>query len=164
VVVTVPVQTVPLSVKEDGTGLVPLQAPLKPIEVDAPVASAPFQLMLAAVTLAPDCAQVALQPWVTDCPAAGKSKPSVQPSTGAPRLVIETLAPKPPDHWLWTVYVTEHPLAAAAAVPGSAAAVKAAAATSPAAPVAARILRLVMGMSPDSWGESCPARVGYLTG
>ena len=46
--VTEPVQVVPLSANDAGTGLAPLHAPLKPIEVDAPVPSDPFQLRLAA--------------------------------------------------------------------------------------------------------------------
>ena len=64
-VTTEPVHVVPLSEKEAGTGFVPLHAPTKPTDVDAPVPSDPFQLMLAAVTRVPDCVQAALQPWVT---------------------------------------------------------------------------------------------------
>ena len=45
-----------------GAGLVPLHVPLKPVLVDAPGASLPFQLMLSAVTLVPFCFQVADQP------------------------------------------------------------------------------------------------------
>jgi hypothetical protein len=62
---TEPVHVTPLSEKAAGFGLVPLHAPLKPIDVDAPEPSDPFQLMLAAVTRVPDCVQAALQPWST---------------------------------------------------------------------------------------------------
>ena len=65
--------------------------------------SDPFQLMLAAVTRAPDCAQVALQPWLTFWPAFGKSNASVQLVMAEPRLVMATFAVNPPDHWLCTV-------------------------------------------------------------
>jgi hypothetical protein len=43
----------------------------------------------------------------------GKLKVSVQLVIGDPRLVMEMLAEKPPDHEL-AVYVTWHPLAAVA--------------------------------------------------
>src|SRR6266566_321650 len=46
--VTLPVQAVPLSANDAGTGLEPLHAPVKPMAVEALVASDPFQLMLAA--------------------------------------------------------------------------------------------------------------------
>lgn len=49
-VVTEPVQIVPLSANEVGTGLAPFHAPAKPMEVDAPVSSDPFQFRLAADT------------------------------------------------------------------------------------------------------------------
>ena len=113
--VTEPVQVVPLSANDAGTGLAPLHAPTNPIDVDAPVPSDPFQLMLAAETRAPDCVQVALQPCVTCWLAFGKSNVSVQLVTAEPRLVMATLAVNPPGHWLCTVYVTEQPVAAAEA-------------------------------------------------
>src|SRR5687768_17149140 len=62
---TEPVHATPLSEKAAGFGLVPVHAPLKPIDVAAPVPSDPFQLRLAAVTRVPDCVQAALQPWLT---------------------------------------------------------------------------------------------------
>jgi hypothetical protein len=111
--VTDPVHAVPLSANDAGTGLAPFQAPTNPIEVDAPVRSDPFQLMLAAETPAPDCVQAALQPCVTRWLAFGKSNVSVQPDIGSPRLVIAMLAVNPLVHWLCTVYVTEQPDAAA---------------------------------------------------
>ena len=50
---------------------------MKPIEVLAPVASAPFQLALATVTLYPLCVQVPLQPLAT-CWSPGKAKARAQ--------------------------------------------------------------------------------------
>jgi hypothetical protein len=52
---------------------------------------------LAAVMLAPLCVTVAFQAWVTVWPAA-YAQVSFQPSIGSPRLVMVTLAPKPPCH------------------------------------------------------------------
>jgi hypothetical protein len=49
-----PLQVTPLILNDVGTGLAPLQAPLKPVLVVAPVASAPLYDMLAAVTPVPD--------------------------------------------------------------------------------------------------------------
>jgi hypothetical protein len=83
--------------------LVPFHAPAKPTDADAPVASEAFQLMLAAVTRAPDCTQAALQPWVTFWSVRGKSNASVQLVTADPRFVMLTFAVNPPDHWLCTV-------------------------------------------------------------
>jgi hypothetical protein len=51
------------------------------------------------VTAAPDAVTVAFQAWVTCCPAA-KVQARRQPLIGSPRLVTETLAVKPPGHWL----------------------------------------------------------------
>lgn len=80
--VTLPVQAAPLSAKSVGTGLLALfHEPLKPIVAEAPVARAPSQLALAAVTAAADCAYVAFQPWVTCCPAV-KSQVRFQELTG----------------------------------------------------------------------------------
>ncbi len=68
----------------------------KPTVTDAPGARPPFQSMLFAVTAAPDCDQVALQPWLTFW-SPGKANPSVQPFSAAdPLLVIVTCAVKPP--------------------------------------------------------------------
>jgi hypothetical protein len=102
-VVTDPVHVVPLSANDAGTGFAPLHEPLKPIEVEAPVLSDPFQLMLAAVTRVPAWVQVAFQPWVTFWPVAGKSKVNVHLDTASPRLVTATLAVNPLGHWLCTV-------------------------------------------------------------
>ncbi|GAA4465458.1 hypothetical protein GCM10023170_074780 [Phytohabitans houttuyneae] len=113
--VTDPVHVVPLSAKDAGAGLAPVQAPTNPMEVDAPVPSDPFQPMLAADTWAPDWVQVALQPWVTFWLAFGKANVRVQLVTGEPRLVRATFALNPLGHWLCTVYVTEQPEAAAEA-------------------------------------------------
>jgi hypothetical protein len=110
-----PVQVVPLSAKDAGTGLALPQPPTNPIDVDAPVPSEAFQLRLAADTRAPDCVQVALHPWLTFWPAFGKSNVNDQLVTAGPRLVMATLAVNPPAHWLCTVYVTEQPPPAAEA-------------------------------------------------
>jgi hypothetical protein len=52
---------------------------------------------LAALTWAPADVTVALQAWLTVCPE-GKVQPSRQPSIRSPRLVMVTLAVKPPGH------------------------------------------------------------------
>jgi hypothetical protein len=54
---------------------------------------------LAAVTVEPAWVTVVFHAWVIVCPAA-KFQVSVQAVTGSPRLVMLTVAPKPPDHWL----------------------------------------------------------------
>jgi hypothetical protein len=92
-----------LSEKELGTGLLPLHAPVKPIEADAPVPSDPFQLALVAVTRVPVCVQEALQPWLTFCSTLGKSYASVQLVTAEPWFLTVMSAANPPDHWLCTV-------------------------------------------------------------
>src|SRR6185437_10826533 len=99
-VLTPPVQVVPLSENDAGTGFELPYVPWKPIAAEALVPSDPFQLMLTAVTCWPDCDQVALQPLETFWFASGNAKFSVQPETAEPRLVTFTLATKPPDHWL----------------------------------------------------------------
>jgi hypothetical protein len=98
-----PLQTAPFSVKDAGTGLLLVHAPLKPMVAEALVPSAPFQVMLATVTFRPDCDQVPLQPLVTAWPLAGKVKARFQLVMAAPRLVMMTLPVKPPGHWLCTV-------------------------------------------------------------
>src|SRR5690606_4401023 len=55
-------QVVPLMANEVGAGLLPVQEPLKPMLVLAPVARLPFHSMFWAVTRVPDWLQVALQP------------------------------------------------------------------------------------------------------
>lgn len=60
-----PLQVTPLSLKVAGTALVPLYEPLKPKEVEPPVARAPLYETFLAVTAAPDWVMVAFQPWVT---------------------------------------------------------------------------------------------------
>src|ERR1051325_9792545 len=69
--------------------------------------------MLTAVAAAPDWVTVAFHAWVTVWPL-GKDQVRRQPLTGSPRLVMSTLAPKPPPHWLLIVYLTEQPVAACA--------------------------------------------------
>ncbi len=92
-----PVQLVPLSAKSVGTGLLPVQEPLKPTCTEPPVAIEAFQLRFVTVTFAPLWVQVPFQPWVTVCPAA-KEKPSVQPLIADELLTMLMLAPKPPGH------------------------------------------------------------------
>ena len=87
VVVTVPVHVTPLSVNEDGVGLLPVHVPWKPMVVEAPVPRWPFQDAFFAVTAEPLWLYVADQPWVTFCPESGKVQPSVQASTSEPRFV-----------------------------------------------------------------------------
>jgi len=99
-VVTPPVHATPLTLNEVGTGLAPLHAPTKPIDTEPLVGTLLFQLRLAAVTCAPDCVQVALQPWLTFWLASGKSNASVQNVRGLPRLVSVTPPWNPPGHWL----------------------------------------------------------------
>ncbi len=47
--------------------------------------------------MAPLWVTVAFHAWVTVCPAAYDQR-KVQPLIGSPRLVMVTLAPKPPLH------------------------------------------------------------------
>ena len=95
-----PPQLTPLTVNAVGFGLLPTHAPLKPIEVEAPVPRLPFQSRLRAVTALPDWVQVADQPCCTRWLASGKVKPSVQPVSGSPRFRSVTLAVKPPGQSL----------------------------------------------------------------
>jgi hypothetical protein len=94
-----PVQVTPFIAKLAGTGLLVFQVPLNPKLVLALVPNDPFQLALRAVTAAPVCVSVVFHAWVTCCPAEN-DQVSVQLLTGSPRLVRDTLAPKPPGHWL----------------------------------------------------------------
>jgi hypothetical protein len=55
-------QATPLSVNADGVSMLPLRLKFAPMPVDAPVASAPFQLRLATATDLPLCVQVPSQP------------------------------------------------------------------------------------------------------
>src|SRR4051812_3655582 len=52
---------------------------------------------------------------VGSSPAAGKSKPRLQPDSGSPRLVTAMSPWKPPGHWLVTLYSARQPVAAAEA-------------------------------------------------
>src|SRR5450756_650943 len=62
---TVPVQVTPLSLNVVGTALDPLQEPLNPKLVDAPVARPPFQDRFATETLAPLWVTAPFHSWVT---------------------------------------------------------------------------------------------------
>ena len=57
-----PLHGVPLMLNAVGVSIVPVRLKLAPIEVDAPVASAPFQLSATAVIALPDWVHVASQP------------------------------------------------------------------------------------------------------
>ena len=54
---------------------------------------------MVAVTFGPDWVSAAFQIWVT-CWFPGNIQVTVHAVTGLPRLVTDTLAVKPPDHWL----------------------------------------------------------------
>ena len=92
-----PVQTVPLTVKLVGTGLVPLQEPRKPRDSVVPVGTAAFQLALVAVTVAPACDQDAFHPCVTRCAVVGNVKETLHPLSGSPRLLTVRAAWNPSD-------------------------------------------------------------------
>src|SRR5690606_3197807 len=90
------VQDSPLTVNSSGLPLDPFEVPLKPMSIEPPGAMEPFHGIEVAVTRAPFCAQVALQPWSTVCPD-GKVKPSSQLLHAvSPVLVSRTAAVKPP--------------------------------------------------------------------
>ena len=96
-VVTVPEQVTPLSVNEDGTGLLPLHAPLNPKLVLAPEPMLALYDTFVTVTLAPDCVYDPFHNCVIVCPA-GKLHANRHPVNASPRFVTVTFAPKPPDH------------------------------------------------------------------
>jgi len=95
-----PLQTVPFNVNCVGFGLLPLQAPLNPIVVLAPLASAPLYDSFFAVTFWPLCDQMADQPCCTRWLLFGKVKPRVHELSGSPRFLIVTFAVKPPGQSL----------------------------------------------------------------
>jgi hypothetical protein len=111
-------QVTPLTEKLAGPLLLPVNAPLNPMFVLAPVASAPFQLSLVTVTFSPDWDQVPSQPLVT-CWPPGNVNASVQLVIAGPVLVIVTLPVNPPGQLLGTEYATPHPPALAASRSGS---------------------------------------------
>jgi hypothetical protein len=100
-------QVAPFSVKDVGAVLVPEWEPLKPMSTDAPGASVPFHAALVAVTLVPDCDQVALQPCWTVCPLANVNRRFHPFSAVVPLLVTRTEAVKP-EFQLLAVYLTVH--------------------------------------------------------
>src|SRR4051794_31230089 len=67
---TAPVHAVPLSAKSVGAGLDPVQEPLNPSAVLAPLPRLPFQAALTTLTCAPDWLAVPFQSCVMLCPAA----------------------------------------------------------------------------------------------
>lgn len=74
-----PLQTFPFTRKLVGTGLLVVQAPLKPGLTDAFAATLPFQLAFTTVTFWPDWEKVPFQPCVTLWPLAGKVNARFQP-------------------------------------------------------------------------------------
>jgi len=98
---TLPVHVVPFRAKLDGTGLLPLHAPLNPKLVLAPVDSEPLYDTLLTTTFAPDWVKLPFHSCVIVCPAPN-DQVSCQLLIGLPRFVMLTLAPKPPCHWLVT--------------------------------------------------------------
>src|SRR5690606_6384131 len=112
-------QVTPLIANDSGGGLLPLQVPLKPMEVLAPVPRLPFHGMLWAVTRVPDWLQVALQPCSRRWLVVGKSKVSVHSFSGSPRFSMVIAAVNPPLEPLLQsleVYWTSQATAACAAV------------------------------------------------
>src|SRR5450432_3630036 len=102
-----PLQTLPLTVKLVGTGLLVVQVPLKPGLTDAFAATLPFQDRFVTVTFWPDCENAPFHPCVTVWPLAGKANFRLQLDHAEPLVFwIVMFAPKPPDHWLVTVYAT----------------------------------------------------------
>ena len=99
---TPPVHTVPFSVNVVGTPTwSPVTEPLKPNDAVPPVGIDRFQSTLDAVTLAPEAANVAFQPWPKRS-EPGNDQARVHPSTGSPRLWIVTFAENPPCHLFCT--------------------------------------------------------------
>lgn len=73
------------------------QEPMKPQEVEAPVARDPFHAAFRAVTVEPDWLTSAPHAWVTVCPFA-KVSVTVQLESGC-SAVTSTLPWNPPGHW-----------------------------------------------------------------
>lgn len=87
-----------MTVKPLGAALVPLYEPLKPMLVDPPAASEPFQGALVTVTAAPVWLYVALQPCVTFW-SPGNVKPSCHDDhADEPVFVTVSAAVKPVPH------------------------------------------------------------------
>src|SRR5690348_3222148 len=91
-----PVHGTLFSVKFVGFGSLPCHVPLKPIVVDAPVPSEPFQGWFVPVTSAPDWVQFAPQPVPLSCWPAAKLNFSVQDGNGSPRFCTAMFALNPP--------------------------------------------------------------------
>lgn len=105
----------PLRVNARGGVSVPVREARKPTVVLAPWASEPFQLSLAAVTVAPDWDHLAFQPCVTFWLPVN-AKPRLQLDSTDALLVSVTEPWKPPLHSFVTVYATEQDGSAPAAV------------------------------------------------
>jgi hypothetical protein len=92
-----PVQATPFRANEVGTAFVLPEVPWKPADALPPVARAPFQPALVALTAAPLWLKVAFQPLVIFW-SFGNVQVTVQPLIASPRLVTVTPATKPPPH------------------------------------------------------------------
>jgi hypothetical protein len=93
-----PPHAVPLTLKLVGAVFAELNEPMKPADVEAPVARLPFHASLVTVTAAPDWANLPPQPCVTVCPL-GKVKVNVHEDQASPVLVTLRSPWKPPGHW-----------------------------------------------------------------
>jgi hypothetical protein len=91
-----PLHATPLTAKLVGLPLkLPVQRPLKPMEVLAFMPRLRFQSKGVADTFCPEELQFADQPEPSDCPL-GRVKVKVQPDHGSPVFVTVRLAVKPP--------------------------------------------------------------------
>ena len=86
-----------------GTALaLPFQEAMKPTEVVAPAAMAPFQATFFTVTAAPLWVNVPFHDWEMTCPLANV-KVTVQAEMAAVEVFFTVIPPwKPPSHWFWT--------------------------------------------------------------
>jgi hypothetical protein len=121
VVCAAPPQVTPLTLNEVGLGLLPDQVPWNPMLVEPPLAIAPFQAALVAVTVLPDWLhEPADQPLVYFVVVSGKSNFSVQLVQASPMFLMVMFAVNPPcQSLLW--YCTSQLTAASAGVAGRAA-------------------------------------------
>jgi hypothetical protein len=109
-----PPQVTPLTAKDVGAAFTVLfHEAMNPGDTVEPVLTAPFHAALLAVTVVPDWAQVAFQPWLTVWPFA-KVNVKVQLLHGSPVLVTSSPPWKPSGHWPRTEYFTAHEVAACA--------------------------------------------------
>jgi hypothetical protein len=106
----VPLHFVPLKVKALGVGAVVREMPMSPKDAVPLVGMEPLCHQFLAVARPSAAFTEAFQDVQTFWSSA-VSQSSVQPETGSPRLVTDTVATNPPDHCLTTWYSAEHPAA-----------------------------------------------------